>query len=267
MLTRLFLSAVLLVLLGTAFVKLHLLLNDPFADLVTGYPVWLLWLSVYAELSVALAILDTRKSTCHKCWIVAVLFGLLAAVSVLRVIQGAESCGCFGRLTVPPSASLVLDLVLFGCAMWAGVANRGQVVAESASDGGVGPGRQLFRHVTVVAVATAATCLFIEITARVNSPCVTAKPLRVNSSYDQGPAMAVIELVNRSTQVFKVIGMERSCKCMAIGLPVVLMPGSTSRVPVEIKSREGTFRLILYLNSPLQQSVVVDINLVSKEGV
>lgn len=95
----------------TAGAKLWLLWTDPFADLHTPYPLWILWSVAFAEL-VAVFFLVCRCSLELKSSIVAVLFFAFLLVSCLGVLVGSGSCGCAGGIEVPPTASLLVNLLV-----------------------------------------------------------------------------------------------------------------------------------------------------------
>lgn len=102
------------------------------ATLATAYqiPLWLTAVVVQIELMMAVVLLaEIRlRSTLLA---VALLFSLFSIFSGYRVWLGAESCGCFGPVKVPPLITTALDLCL---AAAAALASR-LVINEQARPG------------------------------------------------------------------------------------------------------------------------------------
>jgi len=95
----------------TAILKLWMLLTDPFADITAQTPRLLLWIAFYVEVALVAALLS-RLDNATK-WIMASLvFCAFGCFSLTRLLLGYASCGCTGAISVPPWASLVLNIAV-----------------------------------------------------------------------------------------------------------------------------------------------------------
>ena len=105
---RVFVAAVLL---AAAALKVHQAMTDSLGAgwILSGRT--LLVLEIQFEIILGLWLL----SGLHRrlSWAAAVMcFGLFACVSFYKGASGASSCGCFGKITVPPWVTLILDVVI-----------------------------------------------------------------------------------------------------------------------------------------------------------
>lgn len=108
-----------LVLILASILKIHQLLTEP----IISRGLWESWefflIQIPLELGLGIWLLSGlfRKAV----WLVAVIsFGLFSLVTLQKIISGAESCGCFGRVQVDPwitflavDISFLLALLIF----------------------------------------------------------------------------------------------------------------------------------------------------------
>ncbi|MBX3432042.1 MAG: hypothetical protein KF847_01715 [Pirellulales bacterium] len=103
--------AIAMLLMVSAALKTYL--PQETATLATAYriPIWLTAAVVQVELLVAVLLLFRfRLQTTLRGTVV--LFIGFAIFSAYRVLAGAESCGCFGPVKIPPLATTALDIIV-----------------------------------------------------------------------------------------------------------------------------------------------------------
>lgn len=100
-----------IVLVIAAIAKLTLVLTDPFADLVAGWPLGVLWMALIVETSV-IVVLFGRNSYSVKWSVSFALFAILLLISLARFLLGFESCGCFGSIVLPSYASALISVAI-----------------------------------------------------------------------------------------------------------------------------------------------------------
>jgi hypothetical protein len=147
MMTRAVPWAVAAVLVGSATLKAITLWAAPTAHLGTiVLPRWLAASGIGLEVALAMALILARRS--HRIQGAAMaLFIMFTVIAAWLTWMGAASCGCFGKVMVPPWATLVLDLGVVGALAW----NLRQVKAHVVT----GPTLRPWHSVTAVGVGLA----------------------------------------------------------------------------------------------------------------
>ncbi|MFB3894582.1 MAG: MauE/DoxX family redox-associated membrane protein [Phycisphaerae bacterium] len=103
---RLFISVVVL---AAAGLKIHQLSTEPLSGTGLLANRWIHLAEADCEIVMAIWLLSGWAR--RLAWAAALaMFAALSAVTANRFLAGEASCGCFGRLTVPPLFTLVLDL-------------------------------------------------------------------------------------------------------------------------------------------------------------
>jgi len=105
-------------LVAASYLKIYQLTVDPFYRLPFIGSRWMTLGIAQVELLIGLWLISGVGWRWAK-WVGIVSYGILAAVSFVQVLNGAESCGCFGRLKIDPSYMLAFDvLALFILTLW-----------------------------------------------------------------------------------------------------------------------------------------------------
>lgn len=103
-----------IVLVVSAALKTHALWLSPTSHLGTiALPRWMSAVGVGLELTIALALIFASRQRLVQ-GLTLTLFACLTVIAAWLTFSGAASCGCFGRMMVPPWATLILDLIVVG---------------------------------------------------------------------------------------------------------------------------------------------------------
>ena len=105
-----------MLLVAAAALKGHELATVPFPHHRLFSARWMLIVLVDAELVFGLWLFWGFRPVFTR-WVGLWWFGLLCVASGLAVLSGSKNCGCFGRLSIDPMYSLLLDTFAFA-ALW-----------------------------------------------------------------------------------------------------------------------------------------------------
>jgi hypothetical protein len=87
-------------------------------------------------------------------WVAVVLFSIFTVVSIWKSLTGVSECGCFGRFTLSPLQSLMINI---GCLSVLGLlAKRSSLRSETR--GVISPNRQIFDRSNIVQVLYYSLC-------------------------------------------------------------------------------------------------------------
>lgn len=256
---------------ATAMAKVWMLLADPFADIRAGIPKEILWGTVVFELWLAIENLRIRD---HRVLasIDVFIFSAFAIFSGVRWAMGYGSCGCAGNFEVPPWFFLLIDIgIVLGFLSsavrrsvvfdgWRELANwwngwstaaKGQLVGLLLFVGFLG-----FLQLPIAAPLRASVLgeSPIQAIVRVDGDLVLGKE-----------SIGQVEIWNHSSQSAKVIGMERSCRCIKLsGDPtaqVIAARGKDSLPLIILPNKAGPLhqRFVLFLDHPIQFRMNIDV--------
>jgi hypothetical protein len=182
----------------------------------------------------------------------ATTFGLFAGVSLYIGYQGVASCGCFGPVPTSPWLISTVDACL-------AVLLYAQTQARTIDRSGDAMSAWPLISKRLVAVAVIATAVGIAWVAATRIR--TGDRLTWSREIDYGvlkpgqDATRPVVLENRSREAVRIVGGTADCSCLATtGLPLVLAPGESASVPVEI-------------TTPLHEQSVLTRNVVLWAGV
>ena len=259
-----------------AVAKLLLVLFDPFADLVAGWPLGVLWMTLIVESSV-IVVLFGRNSYSVKWTVCFVLFLGFLFISVVRFLLGFESCGCFGAMVLPSYASALISCVILGLLM------RSAIRTQQSILGILQQGYQAIRDnlapkasqwIGLVIVLISFTILTFEPVKQrlrkvIDGEGVIAEPVWLDGLVLGQPFQGEITLRNLSIDPVTLVGSKSSCSCMSVNFQRTTLDGRASLkqrfqiVPGSVGRIHQ--RLIFYLDLKRQYCIAVDIVGYSKE--
>ena len=251
-----------LLLIVAAFLKLWVLVTDPFVDLKTGIPLVLLPFVIAWEFTLGVALI--RISNHKLCQLMTIAtFVVFGVVSVFRWAVGEASCGCLGVVEVPPWVSFTISiLVVVFSAIQLRCLQKSQL-QQSIEDG------QAKRVFEVLGIATGffvfafVACLQMGSLHSSSSNSVFAT-VTLPSELVEGRKQTIdVSLTNRSKSKATIVGANTSCRCvLADKTYKPILPGKTSSCQLTIRPKKsGAFRqrVILYINHPDQTIVKLDL--------
>ena len=255
----------------TAVAKLWMLLTDPFADVRVGLPKEILWLSVAFELWLAYENIRIRDYRVLS-FINTIVFASFGIVAAIRWSLGYTSCGCSGSLELPPWVFLLIDV---GIVSWfaGNYAQRCRLIA----------GWNFLRRIWLgwsfeargrVAGLTVSSAILIGLQLPFAStlramilgeppiiPVVwTDSQLRISEV-----STGHVEILNRSSQSTKIIGVSRSCQCVDLSedpISKIIRAYEKVSIPLIVKPKNiGRLhqRITLFLDHPKQFRVNIDV--------
>ncbi len=259
---RIFSYSLGIILLATAFLKLWMLLTDPFADIKIGFPTLIIWFSVGVEFWVAYQ--NFRSSNSN--WLSLLntgLFSVFFLVSAIRWQMGYRSCGCTGALEVPSWIVLCFDCGVLALLVFS--QNSRRCIANGWRELTSG-----FSKTESASTWLGWTCgigmVFIAYTflASPEPLQIVAERINLGKTEIDCKQTVVINLVNKSDNEAKVLGATTSCTCVSLEdrKPFRLAPNSTKQFRIEVTPLKPGFmhqRVVFYLDSPQQNVVAVDV--------
>jgi hypothetical protein len=250
-------------LLAAAGLKADGIAFDPLAeDSFFGSPA-LLVASLEVEVLIGFWLLTGWRIT--SAWASALaLFSVLAAVSLYMAIVGQRSCGCFGRVSVNPWFTFVLDVAFLAALL---------VCRPRPMFPALLPSWPQFRNLKAwgaVAAVLVGGALVLRSSdhaaislARLRGESITIGP--AVSDVGEGSAGDVrtfdVELTNRTDRRIRIVGGTSTCSCTAVkDLPITVTPGETRPISVSVAFRGSTgrfgHRFLLYTDDEIQPVVV-----------
>jgi hypothetical protein len=266
-----------ILLVVAAILKLHMLVTDPFADLKLGYPTVLLWAVVFVEFGVgAINIKGSNPLVPFPLiWLVnIVLFGMFFGVSLFRLVMNEASCGCFGKIDIPPVYSCVfsLSIVLLLCVFKLNARNDFKEIVPAgiqlfqncfSTPTGLGVAVGIFVMFGCVAFPDSRRLLNIGLSRLGAGPVVEGTILRFEPTHHGTVIQGFIRLDNRSDRPIRISGITNSCTCFAVApTSDVIEKHSSVYVPIVILlSKSGLFeqRVLFFLEHPRQGRVSADV--------
>lgn len=214
-------------LVAAGLLKGHDLLSSGDATADLGLPRSAVALIAETEVALGAWLLSGRRAAAS--WLAGLTFFTVAAgASVLFALQGRPSCCCFGRYSLSPWRTAMLDVCL-ASALWrwrpASIGQRlnrlhGALGSARASFAVFGAGTALVLTAGYVARDPVAEAW----PASVSGGAALAMPLRPVGRLDLGrvasgrPARLRFELLNESHERIRLARLESSCKCLSLAL-------------------------------------------------
>jgi hypothetical protein len=193
----------------------------------------------------------------YGAWLAALpVLVVFSAYGLALTVENRTSCGCFGRVEVPPWLMLGFDVVILGMLVrcrpgWRGwpadtpglrAGLQAAAVAVAVVGGAVG---WAYARYGSVAVAVAA--------ARGLPVAVTPGTLDAGTIEADGKAERVLRVVNLSAEPVQVVMAISNCgRCVDVaGLPVTLPPGGGADLPVTVTAGQagGRFQRVGWLRT------------------
>lgn len=250
----------------TAVLKLHLLLNDPFADIKTGNSLPILWLAVFVETAVVY-IAFSAQSVGLKWGALTGLFSVMTVVAFFNVVTGKSSCGCSGAFDIHPSWFLATDLISVAVLIVFRPAPVAAMLTEAVSV--LGSGHSVAKIAALAIVGT----LFIAFQTSIARDFVksflwghdvSATSIELGELKAANPVECSLILKNRSNSARKIVGINSSCSCV---VPKDLVHASIPShgelaVNVKVTPKSGNDfhqRILFFLDSSQQYVVAADL--------
>jgi Protein of unknown function (DUF1573) len=266
--------ALAVILAFTAALKLHMLLTDPFADIKTGTSLPLLWLAVFAEISVACIVLSNTTEMLK--WLsLFSLFGALLVFSVLSVMKGRSTCGCAGVFNFYPLTVSIFDCVCL-IFLWINSTVRNKSIGYMLKSISANPLQ--FAGQTCCCVV-GACILFVIYPAldrsgffsRLRDEQILIRRVDFGAHAWSSFVKVQIELKNLSDSQINIVGAKSSCSCVSIEKLPVSIPGKSSLVTTVVvqPQKTGPFhqRIEFYTDSRRQFVAGADIFGHFREGL
>lgn len=257
-------------LLFAAVSKLLLLLFDPFADLVAGWPLGVLWMTLIVEISIAVGLFGNNSYSVK--WTVSfVLFMVFLVISLARFLFGFESCGCFGTIVLPSYASALIGCVILGLLMASAIRTQQSILGilqqgyQAIRDNLAPKASQWIGLVIVLIFFTILT--FEPVKQRLRKVIVgegvIAEPVWLDGLVLGQPFQGEITLRNLSIDPVTLVGSKSSCGCMTVNFQRTTLDARSSlkqRFQI-VPNSVGRIhqRLVFYLDLKRQHCVAVDI--------
>ncbi len=248
------------ILLLAAVGKVSLLLTDPFADLKTGYPSFVV--AIVACVEIAMFAVLFSKLHLSLVWLIYLLFFLiLAAVSGLRRLLGVDSCYCFGVISIPFVAIFAIDL----CTILSLLNSRPKFVVLPTF---VILQKRLKNHMGV-GCAISLLLLICYFTILKESPGIK-RPLKdhdivfQNSSNILDDETVEVVVFNPTFLPILIVGSQTSCSCVTTLNQRVKIPSrGSATLTIRISRKKGiasSQRALFYIDHPDQ--TVFRVNLI-----
>ncbi|HEV7281552.1 MAG TPA: MauE/DoxX family redox-associated membrane protein [Pirellulaceae bacterium] len=187
------------------------------------------------------------------------VFLLFAVLSAYQVLRGVPSCGCLGKLYVPPAWMLGFDLLTLGVlgTLWF-VADRrnadegkGSAAPIGLSRGGIAMGMTLAAALVLLAGASAwalagswegSLGLASGRDVLVSPEVVDLGAARVGEQRE-----GTVRLVNATSRPIRVVGGKNSCGCLVTGeLPLTLPAYGDVEFPIVIAIQTPGYREVVF---------------------
>jgi hypothetical protein len=257
-------AGVALVLLATGGLKIHQLLTDPFADLKIGYSRFWLWGAGMAEVGVGVFVFWNRI-TSLSWWILTVLFLVLMLFASWNIWNGQSDCGCAGAISISPWVFWLFDIGVLACLIALRPSREVTPIIQVGSSSGSTWGALLGGFLVIF--------LFLAFQADAVPSSLASwlgrRPLanvRVDLGQRAGlnPFDQTVILSNPTDQDMRIVGVEKSCKCVVwhhSALPTLSSRGTAEITLTVLPTSKGPFhqRVKFYVDSPQQYSFAVDI--------
>jgi hypothetical protein len=261
-----------LLLTAMAIAKLWMLLTDSFADIRIGLPKEILWLSVAFEFWLALENFRLRDQRVMA-FINTIVFASFAIFASVRLAMGYKSCGCSGSLEIPAWVFIVIDLGIVAWFAGTGRSRRrlldgSRFLVHQWSE--CTPDRR-GRWAGLLVFALLLVALQQPIINPVRAFLFSESPIKSVLYLDAEDLMVnqlstgYVELLNRSLQPAKIVGLTKSCRCFDFGedpISTVIPTNGKVKLPLLIKpTRSGSLqqRVELYLDHPKQFRLKIDV--------
>jgi|GEM_PF-1167754 len=255
----------------TAGLKLWMLMTDPFADIVTGFSVWVLWFGILCELLLVSLLLSPVELSL-KIGFSFVLFGAFFIISISRSLMGFENCGCAGVASFKPWVAVVFNGSIIAVLYITAIMNESglRVISKAIVKAIIGMDKQVFGAICGAGmVLLLGVILSMNDTSRAMFSYFIAKPNVQADSVNIGKRspheLMIVPVVFRNASRFPVTitGSTKSCVCIsADALGKTIPPFGSLTIDVAVKaSTTGRFRqrFVCFLDFPLQPVVAVDI--------
>jgi len=251
----------------TAFLKLWMLMTDPFADISAQMPRTLLWTAFFIELF-AVILLFSRYDFELKWAAIFLIFAGFWVFSLTRWVMGYTSCGCSGGILLPPWVSLIVNTAMIGLLIL--VRPKAPVLVATFSRWSSefntvqNRGRALAFVVAILLLAMAQTETGLGFFGL--APGVTGRVADLPKKLDIGKAVEIhATLKSRIDQPVSILGFSRSCTCIAdsLNVPRSIPPMGQVEFSIRVTPHQtGRFRqrVICYVNVPGQNSVPLDLD-------
>jgi hypothetical protein len=251
-------------LLFASFAKLWMLLQDPFVDIRTGFPNWLIWISILIEIAMAVYFATPGRHAVKPA-LIFVLFTIFFLHSSGQWIAGKQDCGCFGKFESHPSSSMAISgLVLLLNLI--SVRTSG-ITFSSWRRGFFKEIRFFFEAIKlglpglVSGFVFFGSVLFLVMGNIGYEESIKAKS--INLGEIRGTTDINIFLENLSDEKGRVVGVKSSCSCLIVLDPDLQIQAKDSLCINGIirPSKEGKFhhRVVFFLDHPRQISTFVDV--------
>jgi hypothetical protein len=267
-----------LLLTATAIAKLWMLLTDSFADVRVGIPKEILWLSVAFEFWLAFENFRLRD---HRvmAFVNTIVFASFAIFASIRFALGHSSCGCSGSLELPSWIFILIDVVIAG---WFTLSDSqrsrvGVGFSQIQENWSAWSPEKRGRLVGLGLPAIFIFGLQLPIAAPLRA-MVLGEPFLVATVKIDGDLIlnqqttGIVEILNRSSQPAKIIGISRSCRCFDLAVdPVSKIISASAGISLLLVIKPNKLgplrqRVELFLDHPIQFRVNIDV-LGSVKGV
>ena len=257
------------ILITSGVAKSWMLAFDPFIELKSGYPVFLLATAVIIEFAIVYILITQSREL--KAIATLLLFSTFLIVSMTRLSVHSLNCGCFGAVNVSPFFSFMLNIGVVTSVIWVvrrsgGIRRLMGNLLRSKAD------RQFLTHIGGLAFGLLILTAISEsgsVKAAIASmwngeESVVSAPVNLGI-ISEGPGVATAEIVltNTSSEAAVVVGSEQSCTCLVpLGLGQVIPAAGSVKVPVRVRkigADEFRYHLRFFLDHPRQFSVDAEI--------
>lgn len=243
-----------LVLAFAGCAKLVMVFNDPFTDLKIGISIPIV-ISIITWEFLLFSVVAFRFAPSLEKFLLLFTFGIFLGVSVFRFVNGVASCNCFGTISFPTWAGSAASL--FFVVMLLAVRNPNSGTFDDfkpADIVGLVIGDIVFGMSAYFGIASIQNGRWVG---------AVANNEELHNLVAESTNTAHFELVNRTEQPVRIVGMKSSCTC------VMPAPGFFSPEPhpktfgtvVVIPKHQGEFRqrVVVYVDHPLQSFVLLDL--------
>jgi len=257
------------ILITSGAAKSWALVSDPFIELKSGYPAFLIAAAVIIEFAVVYVLIT--QSLELKAIATLFLFSTFLIVSIIRLSVHSLNCGCFGALNVSPLFSSMLNTGVVASVIWivkrsGGIRRLRRKLSRTKAD------RQLLTHIggmafgllilTAISEISSVKAAFASMWNGEESVASTPVDLGIISERP-GVATAEIVLTNTSSDAAVVVGSEQSCTCLVpLAIGQVIPAAGSVKIPVRVRKvgdDEFRYRLRFFLDHPRQFSVDAEI--------
>jgi hypothetical protein len=268
-LARVIVGAVLIV---AAALKTRQLLSYTGGMLNSALPQWFTPVLIFAEAFVGLWLISGLAPRA-SCAIALALFSGFASYSLVEIIRGDPSCGCFGEIQSSPWFALTLDLAAIGALLTTRPTRMESCAAAPSETGQTRAFRFAALELPVLGIIVGASLALSgpsSVSALQPSRLVKFDKRDINLGMlekDQEEATATFTMTNVSATPLVIDSIERSCGCMTTEPEQnKVRPGESTSIPVRIAlgSLSGRFmkNLILHLHEQNGEAESVELRLV-----